>query len=223
MLTGVAGTGVWRLGGSAAGAGFAAAGAGLGAGSPKTSVLRASDFDARRRRSGGRGCSCCGRRGSGSRLGGGGRGSRGGPFAREDRLPDLVDHLLRIERLIHEVVRAGVFPLGRVVRRVAAREEEDGRAGLLLPDLLGEGVAVVSAERRVDHDGVWLFAELPERSLARVRGDDVEVLPAEGDLEHFAHRCAVIDGEEGLGHVGVSRMGGGGGALPRLRLCGVVL
>ena len=54
-----------------------------------------------------------------------------------------------------------------------------------------------------------------ERSLARVGGDDGEVLAAEGDLEHFAHRGAVVDGEQGLGHVGVSWLEGERHSMPR--------
>ena len=61
-----------------------------------------------------------------------------------------------------------------------------------------------------------LLAQLRERALRSLRGEDAEVLAAEGDLENLAHRGAVVDGQQGLGHVRLRS------AEPRsyLRLCG---
>src|ERR1019366_2445759 len=63
-------------------------------------------------------------------------------LAGDRRLLHLLDELLRVEGLVHEVVRAGLLPLGRVVGVVAARQEHDGRRGVALTDVLREGVAV---------------------------------------------------------------------------------
>ena len=114
------------FGASAAGFGAAAAACEAGGGfSPKTRVCErgfaatgagAGDLAA------GAAAAAAFASGGGSHGRGRGRGDdrRGGPLFREHRLPHLVDHLLRVERLVHEVVRARVLPLGRVVRGVAA-------------------------------------------------------------------------------------------------------
>ena len=138
-----------------------------------------------------------GRAAIGGATGAGGGCGHGGTsrFLRAQQLPDLVDHLLRVEGLVHVVVGAGILALGGVVRVVAAREEQQHRTGELRTDFLGDGVAVVSREGGIDHDDAGVFTELRHGAGAIGRGRDQEILTAEGYLQHFAHRCAVVDGE----------------------------
>jgi hypothetical protein len=119
--------------------------------------------------------------------------------ARVDRLLHLVDQRLRVERLVGVVVRAGFLAARLVVRSVAAREQDDRGARLLRAELLGEPVAVLASEARVDDDRVGLADFRHGRGRA-FRGDDSEVIARESDLQGFAHRDAVIDGEQGFGH-----------------------
>jgi hypothetical protein len=110
---------------------------------------------------------------------------------------------LRIEWLVGVVVRPGVPPTPRVVRIVTTGEQHDGQARIARPHFLGKRIAV-ALEGGVDDGSNWPVAHMCERALRTVGGDHAEVVASERDRENLAHRGAVVDGEEGLGHVSFS-------------------
>jgi hypothetical protein len=114
---------------------------------------------------------------------------------------DLVDHLLGVERLVHEVVRTRGSGARLIVglRLVGENHHEGRRRGAL--DLTAQVVAVRSFERRVNQRDLWM---LGLRFRERVRGvssdHGFEAFPGEGDLDHLAHGLAVVDGQQSGGH-----------------------
>jgi hypothetical protein len=114
---------------------------------------------------------------------------------------DLVDELLGVERLFDEVVGARAETLLVVVGLLLRRQNEhrDSRAFSL--DLGAETVASLPIQRDVaEDDRRMIGAELGECSVGGVGRHDAVVLASEGHLQHFAHRDAIVDGEQGRGH-----------------------
>ncbi len=125
-------------------------------------------------------------------------------LAGEDGLLHLVEEPLCVEGLVGVVVRARLAPAVRVVGAVAARQQHDGDSLVPRADLPREGVPVVALEGGVDDGCDRLLRQLREGLRGVLRHDDAEIIAGEGDLEDLAHRDAVVDSEQGLGHVGLS-------------------
>ena len=124
-------------------------------------------------------------------------------FLREDDLADLVDQLLRVEGLVGPVVGACVASTILIVRRIAAREHDDGRGRAAPSQLLRERVAVIAriaTENGVHDEDPGVVPELSESALSVLGGDDLKILATKSDLEDLSHRDAVVDSEQGLGH-----------------------
>src|SRR5258708_3471736 len=61
-------------------------------------------------------------------------------------------------------------------------------------DELANVIAVLAGHDYVgDHNGRLRALDLDQRRLRVVAGDHVNVLAAEGDLDHLAHGCAVVN------------------------------
>jgi hypothetical protein len=114
---------------------------------------------------------------------------------------DLVDELLGVERLLDEVVGARALPLVGVVRLLLRRKKKDRDRRILCFDLRANGIAACPLQRDVTENDARTFgSQLGERSVGAVGADDAKILAGEGHLQDFAHRDAVVDGEQGRGH-----------------------
>ncbi len=148
---------------------------------------------------------------NGAAAGARSRGRRGSgrsglrALARHDRFLHLVEQSLSVEGLVGEVVDPRLAAARGVVGVVAARERHDRDSGVARPDGSREGVTVFAAERHVDDDGSGLLAQEREGVGGVLGGDHPEVIAPESDLESLSHGGAVVDGQQGLGHVGSLR------------------
>jgi hypothetical protein len=114
---------------------------------------------------------------------------------------DLVDELLRVEGLLDEVVGPRTLPFVGVVRLLFGRKEENGDCRVLRLDLGADGVASWPVQRDVAENYAGsLGSELRKASVGALGADDAKILAGEGHLQDFAHRDAVVDGEQGRGH-----------------------
>jgi hypothetical protein len=124
----------------------------------------------------------------------------GGEPSRE--LLHLVDEQLGIERLLDEVVGARGEPFLAVVGLLLRGEHEHRHRGALALDLGAKAVATGALQGDVtENDGRTVSAEPGKRGVRRVGGDDAKVFAGKSHFQHFAHRDAVVDGEQGRGHV----------------------
>jgi hypothetical protein len=113
----------------------------------------------------------------------------------------LVDQLLGVERLVHEVVCTHARPAYAVVRLLLAGQQYYGHAGGFALDFLAEIVAAIIAEIGVDEcDGRTVVAHLGERICRPFRDDGSILLARKGDFQHPSHGFAVINGQQRGGH-----------------------
>jgi hypothetical protein len=82
--------------------------------------------------------------------------------------------------------------------------ENDHRDGRVLGlDLGAKTVAARPVQSDIaQDDGRALGANFGKRGVGRICGHDAIILACKSHLQYFAHRDAVVDGEQGRGHLG---------------------
>ena len=105
----------------------------------------------------------------------------------------LVDELLRVERLVHEVVRADLRAPIPIVRLLLVREDDHREPGLRCLQVPAQVVAARALEPRVNQRDSGPFGELRNGFVRTRAKDQAKVLAGEGDFKHLTHRFTVVD------------------------------
>jgi hypothetical protein len=115
---------------------------------------------------------------------------------------------LRVEGLLDEVVGARALPFMSVVRLLLGCKHEDRDRRVVRFDLRANGITAWAVQSDVAKNDARTFgSQLGESRIGGFGGDDAKIFAGEGHLQDFAHRDAVVDGEQGRGHGKFSSFG----------------